>query len=134
MVNIYIAYEINLWTFTADKDFALGNSLFGAVKLTKITTNFDKYEFSGYGIGFDAPASFSLTNGSEFGKNVIIFGAAMSSSLHIDNRRKDILVLGKGPAQGLGVCSIHSLQKLNTLLILVNKKNYLSLHYNGLNS
>ena len=91
-----------MWTFTADKDFALGNSLFGAVKLTKITTDFDKYEFSGYVIGFDASASFSLTNGSEFGKNVIIFGAAMSSSLHIDNRRKDILVLGKGPAQGLG--------------------------------
>ena len=28
-------------------------------------------------------------------RNVIIFGADMSSSVHIDNRRKDILVLGK---------------------------------------
>ena len=25
----------------------------------------------------------------------------MSSSLHIDNKKKDILVLGKGPMQGL---------------------------------
>ena len=26
LVNIYIAYEINLWSFTVGKDFALGNS------------------------------------------------------------------------------------------------------------
>ena len=26
LVNIYIAYEINLWPFTVGKDFALGNS------------------------------------------------------------------------------------------------------------
>ena len=25
----------------------------------------------------------------------------MSSSVHIDNKRKDILILGKGPTQGL---------------------------------
>ena len=35
------------------------------------------------------------------GKNVIIFGADMSSSLHIDNKGKDILILGEGPTQGL---------------------------------
>ena len=26
----------------------------------------------------------------------------MSSSVHIDNKGKDILILGKGPTQGLG--------------------------------
>ena len=35
------------------------------------------------------------------GKNVIIFGADMSSSVHIDNRKKDISILGEGPQQGL---------------------------------
>ena len=35
------------------------------------------------------------------GKNVIIFGADMSSSVHIDNRNKDILILSEGPTQGL---------------------------------
>ena len=35
------------------------------------------------------------------GKNVIIFGAGMSLSVHVDNKGKDILVLGKGPTQGL---------------------------------
>ena len=35
------------------------------------------------------------------GKNVIIFGADMSSSVHVDNKGKDILILGEGPTQGL---------------------------------
>ena len=35
------------------------------------------------------------------GKNVIIFGADMSSSVHIDNKNKDILILGEEPTQGL---------------------------------
>ena len=43
---------------------------------------------------------FSFPGGG-FGQNVLIFGADMSSSVHIDNKKKDILVLGKGPTQGL---------------------------------
>ena len=35
------------------------------------------------------------------GRNVIIFGVDMSSSTKIDNRKKNILILGKGPTQGL---------------------------------
>ena len=34
-------------------------------------------------------------------ENVIIFGADMSSSVHIDNKNKDILILGEEPTQGL---------------------------------
>ena len=34
-------------------------------------------------------------------QNVLIFGADMSFSIHIDNKKKDILVLGIGPIQGL---------------------------------
>ena len=39
--------------------------------------------------------------GGGFGQNVIIFGVDMSSSIHIDNKGKDILILGVGPTQGL---------------------------------
>ena len=60
----------------------------------------DKYEYSGYGIGFDRRSSFSFPSGG-FGQNVLIFGVDMSSSFHIDNKKKDILVLRKGPTQGL---------------------------------
>ena len=35
------------------------------------------------------------------GENVIIFRADMSSFVHIDNKNKDILILGEGPTQGL---------------------------------
>ena len=31
------------------------------------------------------------------GRNVIIFGVDMSSSTKIDNRKKDTVILGKGP-------------------------------------
>ena len=43
---------------------------------------------------------FSFPGGG-FGQNVLIFGADMSFSAHIDNNKKEILVLGKGPTQGL---------------------------------
>ena len=35
------------------------------------------------------------------GGNVIIFTTDMSSSVHITNKIKDILILGGGPTQGL---------------------------------
>ena len=60
----------------------------------------DKYRYSGYGIEFDRRSSFSFPGGG-FGQNIIIFGVDMSSSTKIDNRKKDILILGKGPTQGL---------------------------------
>ena len=39
---------------------------------------------------------FLLLNDSGFGKNIIIFGANMSSLVHADNKKKDIVILGKG--------------------------------------
>ena len=60
----------------------------------------DKYGYSGYGIGFGRRSSFSFP-GTGFGQNVLIFGVDISSSAHIDNKKKEILVLGKGPTNGL---------------------------------
>ena len=72
---------------------------FGAVNLTK-NADINKYGYSGYGIGFDRKSNFSFPNGT-FGQNVIIFGVDKSSSAHVDNKKKDILILGNGPPQGL---------------------------------
>ena len=36
-----------------------------------------------------------------FSSNVIVFGVDMSSSVHVDNKMKDILILGRVPTQGL---------------------------------
>ena len=90
------------------------------------------YGYSGYGIGFDRRSSFSFLGGG-FGQNVLIFGVDMSSSAHINNKRKEILVLGKGPTQGLE----HTLtaEKLYSINFTVTKKKFcLSLHYNGANN
>ena len=57
----------------------------------------------------------------------------MSSSAHIDNKKKDILILGKGPTQGLE----HPLtaEKMYSINFTVTQKNFfLSLYYNGTNS
>ena len=97
-VNIYILYELAGSTSHTD-DPTLKNCLFGAVTLTK-NANIDKYRYSGYGNGFDRKSSFSFLGGG-FGQNVLIFGVDMSSSAHIDNKKIDILVLRKGPTQGL---------------------------------
>ena len=35
------------------------------------------------------------------GENVITFGADINSSVHINNKGKDISILGEGPTQGL---------------------------------
>ena len=57
----------------------------------------------------------------------------MSSSTKIDNRKKDILILGKGPLQGLEhTLSAEKMYSIN--FAEHNKKFCLSLHYNGANS
>ena len=98
IVNIYVVYELGASTSNND-DPTRKNCLFGAVTLTK-NADIDKYGYSGYGIRFDRRSSFSFLGGG-FGQNVLIFGADMSSFAHADNKKKDILVLGKGPTQGL---------------------------------
>ena len=59
----------------------------------------DKYKYTDYGIGFDSCSEFSLPDGCS-GKNVIIFGADMSSSVPVDNRGKGILIIAKEPRKG----------------------------------
>ena len=96
-----------------NSDPTLKDCLFGAVTLTK-TADIDKYGYPGYGIGFDRRSSFSFPGGG-FGQNLLIFGVDMSSSAHIDNNKKYILVLKKGPTQGLE----HSLtaEKMYSILL-----------------
>ena len=65
---MFVAHEINVWSFNIGKDFELGISLFRPLKLIK-NDDPDKYKYSGYGIGFDAWGNFLLWNGSRFGKS-----------------------------------------------------------------
>ena len=113
-------------------DFTKGNCLFRSVKLTE-NPDPDKYKYSVYDIGFDFRSEFLFTDGS-MGRNVIIFGADMSSSVHIDNKNKDILILGEGPTQGLDDTTLTSGAKYPINFTQSNRKFILSLHNNGSDS
>ena len=58
----------------------------------------------------------------------------MNSSIHIDNKKKYTLILGKGPTQGLGKHSLTAEKIYSINFTVSNKKLCLSLHYNGANS
>ena len=68
------------------------------------------------------------------GKNVIIFEADISSSLHVHNKNKDILILDDGPAQGLDdtALTVEPIYPIN--FAQPRKRFVLSLHYNGNNN
>ena len=102
--------------------------MFGAVSLTT-HVDIDQYKYSGYGIGFDRKGEFSFGNG--FGRNCIILGAEMSSSVHANNKTKNILVLGKVFVQGLDNTTIYAEKLYSIIFIESNKRFCSSLHYNG---
>ena len=58
----------------------------------------------------------------------------MNSSSHIDNKGKDILILRKGPTQGLGEHLLSAEKMYSVNFTKVNTKFCLRLHYNGRNS
>ena len=130
VVNICIVYEINLWPFMQHSDFMLENSLFGAVKLTK-NADPDKYKYPDCSIGFDVGGSFSQFDGSGFGKSMIIFGVDMSSLVHVQNKKKYILILGSSPTQGSDDTTLTAEKEYLINFTELKKKFCLNLHYNG---
>ena len=109
---MYITYELDAWSKSLNTGSTLGNSLFGSVKLTK-NADPDKY------IWFNSCSQFSWTDQS-IRKNVIVSGVDNCSSVHIDSRNKNILILGEGPTQSVDNAKQ---KKLNILLILKNQRN-----------
>ena len=127
IVNIYTVYKINSTLNSFDP--TLENGLFGSVKLTK-NTDIKKCKYSGYDIGFDSKGTFMFSN-SQFACNVIIFGADMSSSVHVDNKIKDILILGEDPNQGVDGTTLTAEKKYSIKFTKARKKFCLSLHCNN---
>ena len=101
IVNIYVLYRLSP---SVTSDVTLENCLFGTVKITKILKI---NTYSGYGITFDSKGSFSHPS-KGYGKNVIIFGTNLSSSVHANNRANNILVLGKEFIQGVNGTTIYA--------------------------
>ena len=88
------------------------------MQITKNATDNSKNNYKGYGMCFDEESQFGhiMTEGGRThttnGRNVLIFGADMSFSVHRTNRANHIYVMGDG-------------------LYVMGDGFVLSLHYNG---
>ena len=140
VVNIYIVYKLDPLASTRDKSFTIQNALFGAMQITKNATDSDKNNYKGYGICFDERSEFShtITEGGRAhttdARNVLIFGADMSFSVHATNRANHIYLMGTGLTQGINDTTIYAEKNFFRNFRDFGKKFVLSLHYNGDNS
>ena len=126
IVNIYIFCKIRFSARGYDDYPILENSLFGAFDLVT-NADIDKYKYSGYGITFDRRETFSFPTGGS-GYKVIIFGVYMSSSVHVDNKKKYFLILGQDPTQELDDTTLTTEKKCLINFTESRKKFCLSLH------
>ena len=115
-----------------NSNFVFSNCLFGAIKITN-TTNYDtdKWQHSGYGIGFYSTGSFTHSDDGKNAKNIVVFGAHMSNSRHATNKTQSALIVGHGLMQKINDTTIYA-EKMYSPNFTVDKKIFcLSLRYNG---
>ena len=62
MVNLFIAYKLDIWSRDLNTNCTIKHCLFGAAKLCK-NINPDKEKYRNYRIGFDSSSEFSLPDG-----------------------------------------------------------------------
>ena len=100
--------------------------------LCLLAKNTDKNVYTGYGIAFDSWSESALPDGTVV-KIVNIFGVDSSSSVHIDNKSEKILILVKGPTQGLNDTTLTAEAQYLINFSRSNRKFCLILNYNGSN-
>ena len=136
VVNIYIVYKLDPLASTRDKSFTIQNASFGATQITKNATDNSKNNYKGYRICFDERSEFGHTmteNGfahTTDARNVLIFGADMSFSVHVTNRANHIYLMGTGLTHGINDTTIYAEKKFYRNFTDFGKKFVLSLHYN----
>ena len=99
-VNVYIVYDLAVWSIVPLKNFTLKNCFFG---MTSIVKNSEKYKCvynaSGYEIAFDGRNWWNFRNSTA--RNFIIFGVDNISLSLIDNLKKIFLILGLRQTYGI---------------------------------
>ena len=139
VINIYCVYKIGPIASTRDDTFTVQNALFGAMEIAK-NADTSKYNYKWYGISFDEGGTFGHTiregnfDHTTNARNVLIFGAGMSFSVHATNRANNIYVKGEAFVQGINDTTIYAEKKFYKNFTDLGKKFVLSLHYNGDNS
>ena len=113
VINIYCVYELDPIDFSRSNEFTNQNALFGAIEITK-NANASKYKYKGYGICFDESEEFTHVqkegnfNHTMSARNVIIFGADMSFSKHVNNKANNIYVMDKDYIQKINDTTIYA--------------------------
>ena len=136
VINIYCVYEIQPISSSTDTTFTIQNALFGASQITK-NADTSKYDYKEYGICFDEEGTFShkITEDGRvhttMGRNAIIFGVDMSSSIHATNRANNIYVMGEGLVQGIHDTTLYVEKNYWGNFTDPGRKFIISLHYNG---
>ena len=135
--NIYCVCKFDSIASIRDTSFTIQNALFGAMQITKNATDSSKNNYKGYDICFDERSQFghTVTEGGRThisnGRNVLIFGADMSFSVHATNRVNHIYVMGDGFTQGIHDTTLYVEKKYYRNFTEPDVKFVLSLHYNG---
>ena len=136
VINIYCVYEIQPIASSRDTTFSIQNALFGAMQITK-NADTSKYNYKGHCICFDEKSQFghTITEGgfahTTNGRNVLIFRADMSFSVHATNRANNIYLMGDGLKQGIHDTTLYVEKNYYKNFTDPGKKFVLSLHYNG---
>ena len=139
VINIYIVYKLDTTASSRDTSFTIQNALFVAMQISKNADN-SKNNYRGYGISFDERSEFghTITEGgfthTTDARNVLIFGADMSFSLHATKRANNIYVMGTGLTQVIHDTALYPEKNFYRNFTDFGKKFVLSLHYNGNNS
>ena len=139
VINIYIVYKLDTIASSRDTTFTIQNALFGAMQISKNANN-SKNNYRGYGISFDERSEFghTITEGgfthTTDARNVLIFGADMSFSLHATKRANNIYVMGTDLTQVIHDTALYPEKNFYRNFTDFGKKFVLSLHYNGNNS
>ena len=137
VINIYCVYKLDAIVSSRDKSFTIQNALFGAMQFTKNATDNSKNNYKGYGIYFDERSEFghTITEGgfdhTTDARNVLIFGADMSFSVHATNSANHIYLMGTGLTQGINDTTIYAEKNFYRYFTDPVKKFVLSFHYNG---
>ena len=107
------------------------------MQITKNATDNSANNCKGFGICFDERSEFghTITEGgfahTTDARNVLIFVADMSFSVHVTNRANDIYLMGTGLTQGINDTMIYAEKNFCRNFTDFGKKFMLSLHYDG---
>ena len=136
MLKLHIVYKLNSRRIDS-LDFVQVNGLLGNCKLTMTSSNKRHYRYTnGICAFFDGVDECNEPYPDKTHRNMLVYGADMSSSIHASNKTENFYCIGKSFAQGLQIGKTlyaeHDYVKTNGSEM--KRLHVLTVFYNGSNS